>query len=128
MEETSLRITGANKSFINKISNTISKILIPTKIGINGMLITVKRNSMIKAIECIGQFIDKLADPVRHQFLECAAHDGTEVRQREHQLLFGAIVGREDRLRRGKLFSVLFKDRLDPDDRVENVRACVSLK
>ena len=51
MEETSLRITGANKSFINKISNTISKILIPTKIGINGMLISVKRNSMIKAFE-----------------------------------------------------------------------------
>ena len=39
MEETSLRITGANKSFLNKISKTISKILIPTKIGINGMLI-----------------------------------------------------------------------------------------
>ena len=51
MEETSLRITGANKSFINKISKTISKILIPTKIGINGMLISVKRNSMIKAFE-----------------------------------------------------------------------------
>ncbi len=51
MEETSLKITGANKSFLNKITNTISKILIPTKLGINGMLITVKRNSMIKAFE-----------------------------------------------------------------------------
>ena len=51
MEETSLRITGANKSFLNKITNTISKMLIPTKVGINGMLITVKRNSMIKAFE-----------------------------------------------------------------------------
>ena len=51
MEETSLRITGANKSFINKISNTISKIFIPTKIGINGMIISAKRNSMIKAFE-----------------------------------------------------------------------------
>ena len=51
MEETSLKITGANKSFINKITNTISKMLIPTKVGINGMLITVKRNSMIKAFE-----------------------------------------------------------------------------
>lgn len=48
MEETSLKITGANKSFINKLTNTISKILIPTKVGINGMLISVKRNSMIK--------------------------------------------------------------------------------
>lgn len=51
MEETSLKITGANKSFLNKISNTISKILIPTKVGINGMLISVKRNSMLKAFE-----------------------------------------------------------------------------
>ena len=51
MEETSLKITGANKSFLNKLTNTISKILIPTKLGINGMLITVKRNSMIKAFE-----------------------------------------------------------------------------
>ena len=47
MEDTSLKITGANKSFLNKLTNTISKILIPTKVGINGMLITVKRNSMI---------------------------------------------------------------------------------
>lgn len=51
MEDTSLKITGANKSFLNRITNTISKILIPTKLGINGMLITVKRNSMIKAFE-----------------------------------------------------------------------------
>ena len=51
MEDTSLKITGANKSFLNRITNTISKILIPTKLGINGMLITVKINSMIKAFE-----------------------------------------------------------------------------
>ena len=49
MEETSLKITGANKTFINKLTNTISKMLIPTQVGINGMLISVKRNSMIKA-------------------------------------------------------------------------------
>ena len=59
MEETSLRITGANKSFINKISNTISKILIPTKIGINGMFISVKRNSMIKAFEHFNSVEEK---------------------------------------------------------------------
>ena len=49
MEETSLKITGTNKSFFGKLTNTISKILIPTQVGINGMLISVKRNSMIKA-------------------------------------------------------------------------------
>ena len=51
MEERSLRITGADKTFFNKITNTLTKILIPTKVGINGMLISIKRNSMIKALE-----------------------------------------------------------------------------
>ncbi len=51
MEEKSLRITGANTSFFNKITKTITKMLIPTKIGINGMLITIKRNSLLKAYE-----------------------------------------------------------------------------
>ena len=51
MEERSLRITGADTNFLNKITNTLSKILIPTKIGINGMFINIKRNSLIKAYE-----------------------------------------------------------------------------
>lgn len=51
MEEKSLRIAGTNKTFINKITNTLTKILIPTKIGINGMLISIKRNSLLKAFE-----------------------------------------------------------------------------
>lgn len=51
MEEKSLKITGANTTFINKITKTITKMLIPTKIGINGMLITMKRNSLLKAYE-----------------------------------------------------------------------------
>lgn len=51
MEERSLRITGTDKTFFNKITNTLTKILIPTKVGINGMLISIKRNSMLKAFE-----------------------------------------------------------------------------
>ena len=51
MEERSLRIVGAERSFFNKITNTITKLLIPTRIGINGMLISIKRNSLIKAFE-----------------------------------------------------------------------------
>ena len=51
MEERSLRITGADKTFINKITNTLTKLLIPTKIGLNGMLISIKRNSLLKAYE-----------------------------------------------------------------------------
>ena len=41
MEERSLRITGADKSFFNKITSTLTRILIPTKIGINGMIIKI---------------------------------------------------------------------------------------
>lgn len=51
MEEKSLKITGANTTFFNKITKKLTKMLIPTKIGINGMLITMKRNSLIKAYE-----------------------------------------------------------------------------
>ena len=51
MEEKSLRITGANTTFFSKITKTITKMLIPTKIGINGMLISIKRNSLIKAYD-----------------------------------------------------------------------------
>ena len=51
MEERSLKITGTNTTFFNKITKTITKILIPTKIGINGMIISIKRNNLIKAFE-----------------------------------------------------------------------------
>ena len=51
MEERSLRITGTDKTFFNKITSTLTKILIPTKIGINGMLISIKRNSLLKTYE-----------------------------------------------------------------------------
>ena len=51
MVERSLRITGTNTTFFNKITKTLTKILIPTKICINGMLISIKRNSLIKAYE-----------------------------------------------------------------------------
>ncbi|MBQ2937707.1 MAG: hypothetical protein IJE05_02335 [Clostridia bacterium] len=51
MEEKSLKISGANTTFFNKITKTLTKMLIPTKIGINGMLISIKRNSLMKAYE-----------------------------------------------------------------------------
>lgn len=50
MEERSLRIY-ADKTFFTKLTNTITKILIPTKIGINGMMISIKRNNVLKAYE-----------------------------------------------------------------------------
>ena len=51
MEEKSLRITGTDKTFFNRITKTLTKMLIPTKIGINGMLISIKRNAVLKAFE-----------------------------------------------------------------------------
>ena len=51
MEERSLKVIEPNTTFFNKISNTISKLLIPGKIGLNGMLISIKRNNVIKYYE-----------------------------------------------------------------------------
>lgn len=58
MEERSLRVYQ-DKTFFSKITNTITKLLIPTKIGINGMLISIKRNNALKAYEAYIQS-DKL--------------------------------------------------------------------
>lgn len=49
MEQRSLRVVETNKTFFNKISNTITKLLVPTKIGLNSMMISIKRNSLLKA-------------------------------------------------------------------------------
>ena len=35
MEERSLRITGTNTNFFNRLTKTLTKLLIPTKIGLN---------------------------------------------------------------------------------------------
>jgi len=52
MEERSLRVY-ADKTFFTKLTSTITKMLVPTKIGINGMLISIKRNNVLKAYETI---------------------------------------------------------------------------
>jgi len=49
MEQRSLRVVETNKTFFGKITNSISKLLVPTKIGLNSMMISIKRNSLIKA-------------------------------------------------------------------------------
>lgn len=54
MEERSLRIY-TDKTFFTKLTSTITKMLIPTKIGINGMLISMKRNNVLKAYEAFVQ-------------------------------------------------------------------------
>ena len=51
MEERSLKVLQPNTTFFSKISNTLSKLLTPTKVGLNGMLISMKRNNAIKCYE-----------------------------------------------------------------------------
>lgn len=51
MEQKSLVITGANTSFFSKVSNTLTRLITPTKEGINAILISNKRNNLIKAYE-----------------------------------------------------------------------------
>lgn len=51
MEEKSLRIYDTDKTFIHKVTNTLSKLLTPTKVGINGIIISMKRNNLLKAYD-----------------------------------------------------------------------------
>ena len=47
--EKSLRIYDTKKTFFSKLSSTFTKILAPTKTGINNLLINMKRTNVIKA-------------------------------------------------------------------------------
>jgi hypothetical protein len=51
MAEKGLRVLEQDKTFFGKITGTITKLLIPTKVGINGLLIQAKRNNTLKAFE-----------------------------------------------------------------------------
>ncbi len=59
MEERSLRVYDTNKKFFSKIGNTLNKLLIPTKVGINGMLISIKRNNVLKCYEAFNKDDEK---------------------------------------------------------------------
>lgn len=54
LEERSLKVVDSNKTFFGKLSKTLSKIIIPTKIGINGFVINLKRNNLLKAYEIMN--------------------------------------------------------------------------
>ena len=68
MEERSLKVLANDTTFFNKISNTLTKLFIPTKVGLNGMLITLKRNSVLKSFETY-QEIDKTDDEKKENSL-----------------------------------------------------------
>ena len=58
MEERRLRVYQ-QKTFFSKIVTTLSKILVPTRVGFNSMMITVKRNNLLKAFEAVQNFDDE---------------------------------------------------------------------
>lgn len=68
MEERSLRIY-ADKTFFTKLTNTLTKMLIPTKIGINSVIISVKRNNVLKNYEIFKQ-ISKQNDEAKKETIE----------------------------------------------------------
>ena len=54
MEERSLRVVATDKTFFNKLTNTLTKFLIPTQIGFNSLKISMKRNVLIKTYEILN--------------------------------------------------------------------------
>lgn len=51
MANRSLRVLQTNKTFFGTITNTLTKLLIPTKVGLNSILILTKRNNILKAFD-----------------------------------------------------------------------------
>ena len=58
MEEKSLRVVGTDKTFFNRLTSTLTKFLIPTQIGINGIKISMKRSALIKAYEATEEEVE----------------------------------------------------------------------
>ncbi len=47
--ERGLRVLETDKTFFKKLTNTIGKLFVPTKVGFNSVMISIKRNNLIKA-------------------------------------------------------------------------------
>ncbi len=69
MAERSLKVLDTNKTFFGKISNTLSKLLVPTKIGINGFVITLKRNNLLKSYENYNNLPNHIEDSKKEALL-----------------------------------------------------------
>lgn len=59
MEQKSLRVLDTNKTFFSKITKTITKMLIPTKVSINNIMISMKRNNVLKAYTNYNLAVEK---------------------------------------------------------------------
>jgi len=73
MEERSLKVLETDTTFFNKITNTLSKLLTPTKVGINSLLINMKRNNVLKSFEAystVDSSDDTKKDQLRNRYEE----------------------------------------------------------
>lgn len=71
MEQRSLRVVETDKTFFTKISNTISKLLIPTRVGFNSVMISVKRSSLLKAYN--NYITDTSSEELAKKYEDCYA-------------------------------------------------------
>ena len=71
MEERSLKITGTDKTFFNKLTSKLTKLLIPTKVGINGILVTMKRNALIKSFGALQNVKDYNKSELEKKYDKC---------------------------------------------------------
>ena len=59
MQERSLKLYNTDKTFFVKISNKLTQLLMPTKFGINNIMIQIKRNNLLKAYNSYKEAIDE---------------------------------------------------------------------
>ena len=74
MEERSLRVYSSEKTFFSKITNTLTKLLIPTKVSLNCMMISMKRNNVLKAYEN-SLNVEKIEDENRREAISKKVDD-----------------------------------------------------
>ena len=67
MEQRNLKVLGAEKTFFGKITNTITKLLIPTQVGFNSLMISIKRNNVLKTYEAYVELENKEQSERRYE-------------------------------------------------------------
>ena len=85
---------------------------------------------MIKLIELICQLVDICTDFVRCNLLIHCVHHIVEPQRLKHESLFIFILRRKylKSFQTSSALLVFVQDRLDTDDRIEDIRSCIPLK
>ncbi len=67
-EEKSLRVYDTKKTFFARLGNTMSRILTPTKVGFNNLLVNIKRNSMVKSYKSMVNCKEEKKETLEKKF------------------------------------------------------------